>query len=82
MAWECIIPEKAIKELGIEDYSLYERFEFRLIKEDEADESAVVEAECFPPKEACTLEHMRERVKAAGERQTLPGAVRNGTRWI
>ena len=50
-----------------EAYGLYERFEIRLIKEDEADEAAAVEAECFPPKEACTLEHMRERVKAAKE---------------
>ena len=56
-----------IKELGIEDFDLYERFDFRLIKEDEADEAAAVEADCFPPKEACTLEHMRDRVKAAKE---------------
>ena len=56
-----------IKELGIADTDLYERFDFRLINDDEADEAAAVEAECFPPKEACTLEHMRDRVKAAKE---------------
>ena len=56
---------EVIKELGIADFDLYERFDFRLINDDEADEAAAVEAECFPPKEACTLEHMRERVKAA-----------------
>lgn len=58
---------EVIKELDIADYDLYERFDFRLIEEDEADEAAAVEAECFPPKEACTLEHMRDRVKAAKE---------------
>ena len=56
---------EVIKELGIKDFDLYERFDFRLINDDEADEAAAVEAECFPPKEACTLEHMRDRVKAA-----------------
>ena len=56
---------EVIKELGIADFDLYERFDFRRINDDEADEAAAVEAECFPPKEACTLEHMRDRVKAA-----------------
>ena len=58
---------EVIKELGIADFDLYERFDFRLINDDEADEAAAVEAECFPPKEACTLEHMRDRVNAAKE---------------
>ena len=58
---------EVIKELGIANFDLYERFDFRMINDDEADEAAAVEAECFPPKEACTLEHMRDRVKAAGE---------------
>ena len=58
---------EVVKELGIADYDLYERFDFRLINDDEADEAATVEAECFPPKEACMLEHMRERVRAAKE---------------
>ena len=43
--------EEVIKELGIADFDLYERFDFRLINDDEADEAAAVEAECFPPKE-------------------------------
>ena len=56
---------EVIKKLGIADHDLYERFDFRQINDDEADEAAAVEAECFPPKEACTLEHMRDRVRAA-----------------
>lgn len=59
--------EEILKTLGIEDKELYERFEFREIHEEEADDTAVIEAACFPPKEACSLEHMRERVAAAKE---------------
>ena len=70
--------EEAIKELGIADYDLYERFDFRLINDDEADEAATVEAECFPPKEACMLEHMRERVRAAKEIFLVAVEKKNG----
>ena len=53
---------KSIRELS---WKGYERFEFRAIREDEAEQAAQVEAECFPPGEACTLERMKERVAAA-----------------
>ena len=46
---------------------LYERFEFREIRESEALQAAEVESICFPPNEACSIEHMTERVKAAPE---------------
>ena len=39
-----------------------ERFEFRNIRIDEADQAAEIEQICFPPNEACSREHMMDRV--------------------
>ena len=47
--------------------NLYERFEFRQIRQEEAEEAARIENVCFPPHEACSREHMLERIKAAPE---------------
>lgn len=44
-----------------------ERFEFRNIKLEEADQAAIIEQICFPPNEACSKEHMKERVIYAKE---------------
>lgn len=49
------------------DHTLEERFVFREIFPDEADQAAGIEAVCFPPNEACTRDIMRERVAAAPE---------------
>lgn len=49
------------------DNDLNERFEFREVHLEEADEVAEIEQICFPPNEACSLEHMRERTAAAPE---------------
>ncbi len=46
---------------------LAERFEFRDIRPDETDQGIVIEQLCFPPEEACSPEHMRERIEAAPE---------------
>ena len=46
---------------------IYERFEFREIRQEEAEEAAEVERICFPPNEACSREHMLERINAAPE---------------
>lgn len=56
-----------LKELNTEDYKLYECFEFRTIRPEEADEAAEIEQICFPPNEACTPEHMKERIKVAAD---------------
>ncbi len=40
-------------------------FEFRSIKAEEAEEAAKIEEICFPPNEACSREHMIERIDAA-----------------
>ena len=45
----------------------FHRFEFRTIRQEEADECAVIEQICFPPNEACTPRHMKERIHAAPE---------------
>jgi len=46
---------------------LHERFEFRQIRPEEADEAARIEQICFPPNEACSPEKMKERIEAAPE---------------
>ena len=46
---------------------LQEKFEFRSIKEEEADQAVLIEQICFPPNEACSYEHMRDRVEGAPE---------------
>lgn len=56
-----------LKKYGISDTDLYERFEFRTIKPDEADEVSDIEQICFPSNEACTPKRMHERVEAAGD---------------
>ena len=38
---------------------------FGYIKQEEAEEAAAVEAACFPPNEACSKQHMIERINAA-----------------
>ena len=47
--------------------NLTERFEFRNIKLDEGDQAARIEQICFPPHEACTEEHVKEKVAYAPE---------------
>ena len=44
---------------------LYERFELRSIRPEEAREAAEIERICFPPNEACSREMMLERAAAA-----------------
>ena len=42
-----------------------ERYEVRCIRQEEAVEAAQIERKCFPANEACTLEHMTQRIQAA-----------------
>ncbi len=46
---------------------LNERYEFRSIHADEADQAALIEQICFPPNEACTPDMMAQRVQGAPE---------------
>lgn len=51
----------------IEDKNLIERFEFRSIHQDEADQAVAIEQICFPPNEACSEDNMKERIAKAPE---------------
>ncbi len=44
-----------------------EKFEFRDVRPDEAEQTIVIEQICFPPNEACSAKSMRERVANAAE---------------
>lgn len=47
------------------DTGIHARFEFRSIRQEEADEAVRIEQICFPPNEACSEEHMKARIEAA-----------------
>ncbi len=42
-----------------------DKFEFRIIKKEEADEGAMLEQLCFPPHEACSIPSMLDRIEKA-----------------
>lgn len=44
-----------------------EKFEFRTIRPDETEQAVEIEQICFPPNEACSEAHMKERIAAAPE---------------
>ena len=44
-----------------------DRYIFRNIQPNETDQAVVIEQICFPPNEACSEEHMRERIGMAPE---------------
>lgn len=46
---------------------LKNRFEFRNIRPDEAEQAVIIEQICFPPNEACSKEHMEDRIAKAPE---------------
>ena len=47
--------------------SILERFEFRDIRQEEADQAVLIEKICFPPNEACSEKHMKERIGVTPE---------------
>lgn len=57
----------SLQEGSLQEGSLRERFGFREIRPDEADQAAMIEQICFEPDEACTEVMMRDRVQAAPE---------------
>lgn len=44
-----------------------DRFEFRSIRPDEADQAVIIEHTCFPPNEACSEKCIKERIAKAPE---------------
>lgn len=57
--------QELLQEYGISDKSLHERFAFRNVLPEEADQAAAIEKICFPPNEACSETMMKERVSMA-----------------
>ena len=49
------------------EHAIEEFFEFRNIRQDEAEQAAAIEQICFPPNEACSERSMRERIAKAPE---------------
>jgi ribosomal protein S18 acetylase RimI-like enzyme len=58
---------KLLEEYNIADKDILEKYEFRTIRPEEAEQAAEIEQICFPPKEACSREHMKERIAKAPE---------------
>lgn len=59
--------ERSMKKMQEGSRELTESFEFRNIRAEEAEQAAEIEQICFPPNEACSEKHMRERVEKAPE---------------
>jgi ribosomal protein S18 acetylase RimI-like enzyme len=56
-----------LDEYQIADKDILEKYEFRRIRPEEADQAAAIEQICFPPNEACSEQHMKERIAKAPE---------------
>lgn len=56
-----------LAEYNIADKDILEKFEFRNIKQDEAEQAVDIEKICFPPNEACSAKDMRDRIATAPE---------------
>lgn len=52
---------------GRPEEELMKKFEFRMIRPEEAEEAADMEQICFPPHEACSRSMMHQRVRKAPE---------------
>lgn len=59
------LERQSLNEHNIADKDILEKFEFRDIKPDEAEQAVAIEQICFPPHEACSEQHMKERMKKA-----------------
>lgn len=59
--------QQLLKEYGLCDKALNERFEFRDILPGEADQAVAIEKICFPPNEACSETSMKERIAVAAD---------------
>ena len=56
-----------LHEYQIQDKELHKTFIFRNIRQEEAEEAALIESRCFPPNEACSREMMLARIAKAPE---------------
>ena len=58
---------KFLEEYHLKDKEMAEKYEFRSIRQDEADQVVCIEHICFPPNEACSEKCMKERIVKAPE---------------
>ncbi|MGN0383101.1 MAG: GNAT family N-acetyltransferase [Eubacterium sp.] len=56
-----------LQKCSISNKDLTERFEFRNIRADEAEQAVVIEQICFPPNEACSEKSIKDRIAKAAE---------------
>ena len=56
-----------LSEYQIADKDILEKYEFRNIRQEEAEQAVEIEQICFPPNEACSEQHMKERIAKAPE---------------
>lgn len=54
------------------------KFIFREINPDEAEQAVLIEQTCFPPNEACSRQHMLERIKKASAQFLVAVDVKSG----
>lgn len=59
--------QELLKQYGLSDKDLNERFEFRGILPEEVEQAALIEKTCFPPNEACSETAIKERVAVASD---------------
>lgn len=57
---------------------ILEEFEFRNIRQEEADQAVMIEQICFPPNEACSEKDMKLRIAAAPEMFLVAEDKRSG----
>lgn len=57
---------------------ILEKYEFRSIRPEETEQAAAIEQICFPPNEACSKRHMRERIAKAPELFLVAADMKNG----
>lgn len=60
------------------DKGILEQYTFRNIRQEEAEQAAEIEQVCFPPNEACSAQHMRERIAKAPEMFLVAVDKKNG----
>lgn len=51
----------------MKEIDLADKFEFRSIRPEEANQAVAIEQICFPPNEACSEKHMKERIAKVPE---------------
>lgn len=63
----CIWQPEYRKEYRMKGEVIQDKFIFRNIRQEEAEQAAKIEEICFPPNEACTARAMKERIECAAD---------------